>query len=152
MKKLFAFLFVAVLLTGCGAEEKKTDKTEETMDEVIEESMESSRIRSVEAYAKAVETTTITYITLNPDVKNITICTGNGPATADCVIDATVAGKESGETLAKKVVQYSGKSVLCESAAYDKDTGSVTVTNCTVGDDTKNVYSGNTTEGIKNVK
>lgn len=146
MKKFFAFLFVAVLLTGCGAEEKKTDKTEESMDGVIEDSMESSRIRSVESYAKGIASAVITYSALNPDVKNITICTGNGPATADCIIDATVAGKESGETLAKKVVRYSGKSIFCESAAYDNDTSSVTVTNCTVGDDTKNVYSGNTTE------
>ena len=150
MKKLFAFLFVAVLLTGCGAKEKADP--EEYMDEAIEEAKETTRVMAVEGYARGIESAAVTYSALNPDVKNIIICTGNGPATADCIIDATVAGKESGETLAKKVVRYSGKSVLCESAAYDKDTSSVTVTNCTVGDDTKNVYSGNTTEGIKNVK
>ena len=160
MKKLFAFLFVAVLLTGCGAEEKKTDKTEETMDEVteeyidevIEESRESSRIRSIEAYAKAVETTVTTYMTLNPDVTNVKICTGAGPA-ADCEIDATDKGRTEPTTSSSdKVVKYSGNKVLCESASYNNETGFVTLAGCTVGDDTKNVYSGNTIEGFKKVK
>lgn len=156
MKKLFAFLFVAVLLTGCGTEEKKTDKTEETMDEyideVIEESMESSRIRSVESYMAAVEAAATTYMTLNPDVTNVTICTGAGPA-ANCEIDATDAGRTTpNSSSSAKVVKYSGDKVLCESATYDNETGLVTVSKCTVGDDTKNVYSGNTTDGLKKVK
>ena len=147
MKKLFAFLFVAVLLTGCGAEEKKTDKTEETMDEVteeyidevIEESRESSRIRSIEAYAKAVETTVTTYMTLNLDVTNVKICTGAGRT------EPTTSSSD-------KVVKYSGNKVLCESASYNNETGLVTLAGCTVGDDTKNIYSGNTIEGFKKVK
>ena len=153
MKKLFAFLFVAVLLTGCGAEEKKTDKTEETMDEVIEESRESSRIRSIEAYAKAVETTVTTYMTLNPDTTDMKICTGATLSGTDCIIDATEAGRTNPDSsTAKKVVNYSGNKVLCESASYDNATGLVTVTKCTVGNDTKNTYSGNTKDGITGTK
>lgn len=157
MKKLFAFLFVAVLLTGCGTEEKKNEETmdevtEEYVDEVIEEARESSRIRSVESYMKAVETAATTYMTLNPDVTNVKICTGAGPA-ANCEIDATDKGRtEPTSSSSDKVVKYSGDKVLCESATYDNETGLVTVNKCTVGDDTKNVYSGNTTDGITKVK
>ena len=157
MKKLFAFLFVAVLLTGCGAEEKKTDKTEETMDEVIEESRESSRIRSVEGYAKAVETTVTTYMTLNPDSVAGADFICSSACSDKCTIDATPAVRDKGEpsegcSNAKKAVAYYGSAVKCDSVVYDQKTGVVTLAGCTVGDDTKNVYSGNTKEGIKKVK
>lgn len=165
MKKLFAFLFVAVLLTGCGADEKKTDKTEETMDEVteeyidevIEESRESSRIRSIEAYAKAVETTVTTYMTLNPDSVAGADFICSSACSDKCTIDATPAVRDKGEpsegcSNAKKAVPYYGSAVKCESASYNNETGLVTLAGCTVGDDTKNVYSGNTIEGFKKVK
>lgn len=139
MNKLLLFLFVGLLLTGCG-------------NEVVEEARENSRIRSVESYMKAVEVAATNYYVLNPEIKNIRICVGKGPATTDCIIDATEAGIKSRESAAEKIVNHSGAPVICESAQYDTKTNLVTVTNCTVGDDTKNVYSGNTTDGIKKVK
>lgn len=139
MKKLLLFLFVGLLLTGCG-------------NEVIEEARESEKIRTVERYMNSIETTATTYSVLNPEIKNIKICVGKGPATTDCIIDATEAGIKSGESVAEKIVNHSGDPVICESAQLDNETHLITITNCTVGDDTKNVYSGNTTDGIKKVK
>ena len=120
---------------------------------IIEDSREASRVRSVEAYADGIETTVTTYMTLNPDVTSMTICTGEGPAADTCVIDATDEGRtKPNDSKAEKVVNYSGNAVICESASYDNSTGVVTVTNCKVGADTKNLYSGNTKDGIKGTK
>ena len=119
---------------------------------IIEDAREASRVRSVEAYAKAIEETVTTYMTLNPDVTNVKICTGAGPA-ADCEIDATDKGRTEPTTSSSdKVVKYSGNKVICESASYNNETGLVTVTKCTVGNDTKNTYSGDTQNGIEGTK
>ena len=75
---------------------------------IIEDAREASRVRSVEAYAKAIEETVTTYMTLHPDETVVTICTGAGPA-ADCMIDATDAGRtEPSSSKSAKVVKYSG--------------------------------------------
>lgn len=119
---------------------------------IIEDAREASRVRSVEAYAKAIEETVTTYMTLHPDETVVTICTGAGPA-ADCMIDATDAGRtEPSSSKSAKVVKYSGNKVLCESATYNNETGLVTVNKCTVGNDTKNTYSGDTQNGIEGTK
>lgn len=120
---------------------------------IIEDAREASRVRSVEAYAKAIESTVTTYMTLNPDTTDMKICTGATLSGTDCIIDATEAGRTNPDSsTAKKVVNYSGNKVLCESASYDNATGLVTVTKCTVGNDTKNTYSGNTKDGITGTK
>lgn len=139
MKKLLLFLFVGLLLTGCG-------------NGVVDEAREAERIRTLDRYMNSIETTASTYSILNPEIKDIKICVGKGPATTDCIIDATEAGIKSRESAAEKIVNHAGEPVICESAQYDTKTYHITITNCTVGDDTKNVYSGNTTDGIKKVK
>lgn len=120
---------------------------------IIEDSRESSRVRSVEQYAKAIEKVVTTYMTLNPSKTTIDICTGATAGAGGCDVDATIAGRDSGTPGggAAKVVTYSGSGVTCSSATYDPANGIVTVTNCTVGNDTTNKYSGDTKDGIEKV-
>lgn len=119
---------------------------------IIEDSRESSRVRSVEQYAKAIEKVVTTYMTLNPSKTTISICTGTTAGTG-CDVDATITGRDSGTPGggAAKVVTYSGSAVDCASATYDPANGIVTVTSCSVGNDTTNKYTGDTKDGIEKV-
>lgn len=120
---------------------------------IINDAREASRVRSVEAYADAVETTVTTYMTLHPDLvaSDSMICSSG--CTDACIIDATEAGRDAGGKgscgNSEKAVTYSGSVVACETVSYDQTTGVVSLTNCTVGADTENKYSGNTKEGFK---
>jgi len=131
---------------------------------IINDTQEAARIRSVEAYIKAIENTASSYMTTNPNA-SISICTGAGTEPAEgatyappntCIIDATVAAnnaKENGGTNTLgivKYVKYSGSAVSCESAVYAPNNGTVTVTKCSVGGDTT-TYSGSLKTGVAKV-
>ena len=119
---------------------------------IINDARESSNARSVESYAKEIETTVTTYLTLNPDVKDVKICVGEGPAGTDCQVDATVAGRDAGTPggNAEKVVTYSGSGVYCTSATFDSATGKVDVKECHVGNNDVNYdYNTGSGEGAK---
>ena len=148
-----SILMVVAFLLGKNSvkeEGKDLEMQPEDMEAIIEESREAARVRSVEAYISAVETTVTSYILFNPDV-DITICSQDGDIENTCVIDASPSAKDGVTTQGEKAVTYAGSAINCESASYDPSTGIVTVTNCTVGEDTKNIYSGSTREEIKKV-
>lgn len=118
---------------------------------IINDARDASRVRSVEAYAKAVETTVTTYMTLNPDLvaDDTLIC--SKAADDKCLIDGTVEARDAGApkaTNAKKAVTYSGNKVVCDKVTYNQENGVVTVSKCTVGNETKYTYSGTTKDGI----
>lgn len=119
---------------------------------IINDAQESSRIRSVEAYMNAINTTVTTYMTLNPNESVNTIC--SSACNATCQIDATKEARNSGKvstgcTKAGKAVTYSGSAVSCEKVEYDNVSGTLSVKKCKVGND-KNTYSGSNKDGIKN--
>ena len=113
---------------------------------IIRDSREASNARAVERYAKSVETAVASYNTMNPDVTDVTICTGTAAPTAasTCVVDATTAGRDNPTASVKeKVVTYSGSGVNCATAVFDAVTGKVEVNDCKVGNDTTS-FSWNT--------
>ena len=109
---------------------------------IINDMQESARVRSVEAYVKAVEDTAGTYMLVDPNVSNLTICTGDTkPDPYTCHIDGTKAAKDSDKTegvndegKVVKYVKYKGNDVVCAGATYAN--GVVSVDKCTVGGDT----------------
>jgi type IV pilus assembly protein PilA len=114
---------------------------------IINDARESANARSVEDYAKAIETTVTTYLTLNPDVENVVICTDSG-TTSGCQVDATSA--DTTVSGAEKKVTYSGSRVKCTDATFDRSTGVVKVTGCKVGSsDTAYSWETNAKEGAK---
>lgn len=116
---------------------------------IIEDSRESARLRSVEAYADAIQTTVTTYMTTTADVGTITICAKDGTTANTCIIDASPKAKEGTTTQGQEAVTYSGSAVLCENVAYDAKSGNVTLTKCQVGSYTETTYSGNINAGFK---
>jgi len=152
MKNLFVILFIGLLLTGCKIEDnedKQEDNYVEEYNQVVETAQESVRIRSVEAYINAIETTIASYMILEVSSEAPEICSKE--CTDSCVIDATKESKETGTvtcTGAKKAVLYAGSSIICDSIKYDYATGIVTVAKCIVDDDINNTYSGNIRDGV----
>ena len=120
---------------------------------IINDAREASRVRSVEAYADAVETTVTTYMTLNPDLVADTGLICSSTCTDSCLIDATPDGRDAGGkgtcTNSVKAVTYSGSKVTCTTVTYDQSTGIVALAGCTVGEDTENTYGGDTKVGFK---
>ena len=120
---------------------------------IINDAREASRVRSVEAYADAVEKTVTTYMTLNPDLVATADMICSTACSDACVIDATEAGRDAGGkgscTNSAKAVTYSGSAVKCTTVTYDQTTGVVTLAGCQVGNDTENTYAGNTKDGFK---
>lgn len=119
---------------------------------IIEDTRESARVRSVEGYMDAVESTITTYMALNANSTVSSIC--SNACNATCQIDGTPAAKKNGTvstgcTTAKKAVTYSGDDVKCDTVSYSAANGTLTLTNCTVGSDTTHKYSGNNKDGIE---
>lgn len=119
---------------------------------IINDAQESSRIRSVEAYMNAINTTVTTYMTLNPNETVNEVCSSTCNST--CQIDATKEARDTGVkqdacSAAGKAVTYSGSVVVCEEVTYNNTSGTLSVSRCKVGNDT-NTYSGNNKDGIKN--
>ena len=114
---------------------------------IIEDSREAARIRSVEAYADAIQTTVTTYMTTSADVGSISICT---TAADTGVIDASKEAKEGDLTCngAKKAVTYSGSTVECQSIEYVPTSGDVKLTKCQVGQYTDKLYTGSVNAGF----
>ncbi len=114
---------------------------------IIEDARESARVRSVEQYADAIQTTVTTYMTTTADAGAITICATSADT---CVIDASPEAKEGtiAATGAQKAVTYSGSDVVCEDITYDPASGNVTLTKCQVGAYTETTYSGNINAGF----
>ena len=115
---------------------------------IINDARESANARSVEDYAKAVETTVTTYLTLNPDVEDVTICDGTKVASG-CAVDASPA--EATVSGAEKKVTYSGSRVSCSGGVtFDRSTGVVSVKTCKVGNsETTYSWDTNSKDGAK---
>ena len=110
---------------------------------IINDARESANARSVEDYAKAVETTVTTYLTLHPDQESVTICDGT-VVKSDCEVDASPA--DTTVQGADKKVTYSGSRVSCSGGiTFDRASGVVEVKNCKVGE-AKTTYSWKTNE------
>lgn len=121
---------------------------------IINDAREASRVRSVESYVDAVETTVTTYMTLNPDLQATDKLICSSACNADCLIDGTKEGRDAGTpssacTNAKKAVTYSGSVVVCETVTYNQSNGVVSVKGCKVGNDTEHSYKGDTKNGFE---
>lgn len=119
---------------------------------IINDAREASRVRSVESYVDAVETTVTTYMTLNPDLQATSSLICSSACNTDCLIDGTKAGRDAGTPTcdnAKKAVTYSGSAVVCDSVTYDQTNGIVSVSGCKVGNDTEHSYKGDTKNGFE---
>ena len=115
---------------------------------IIEDSREAARVRSVEAYADAIQTTVTTYMTTSADVGSISICRTTGDSG---VIDASPEAKEGTLSCsgAKKAVTYSGSTVQCQAIEYVATSGDVKLTKCQVGNYTDKTYSGSVNAGFE---
>lgn len=117
MKKIIVFLMIAFLLVGCGSSGDSVDEMSNTIDKVytIEDAKEAANLRSVEAYAKAIEYGVIQY-----EYKN----NGDLPKSY-CDV--------------KQYISYTNEEVVCD-VEIDDDSANVSVSHCKVGSYEKHSY------------
>ena len=148
MKKNLGYLLLVLLLAGCSSDGNNSLNDSYTD---IEKTMESARLRSVEAYADAIESAIYTYVLSSGSNEKITICAKDGNVPNTCVIDASPSAQTNMTKQGKKAVTYSGRTISCESIKYDEKNKNIVLTNCTVGDYLDAKYSGDMINGFSRV-
>lgn len=91
---------------------------------IIQNSRESSQARSVENFASAVNTA-VTSVMYDTNY-------GGGDVTVDSTTGEAKANGANGQEVVKKP-SYSGSTVTCSNINYDKATGYLSMTGCSVG-------------------
>lgn len=117
---------------------------------IVEDSRVSANVRSVERYAEVVRNTILTYMTINKLDDTVDICVGDGPASINCEVDATVMGRNSnthtGGLANGRAVNYSGTSVSCGNYSYSTEKDLFKLEDCKVGN-SSGLYGYDSTNG-----
>jgi prepilin-type N-terminal cleavage/methylation domain-containing protein len=125
---------------------------------IIEDSQDNAGARSVEGYADSIVKTIGRYVVLHTEVPVITLCVGEAPKDTDfCHVDATKKARDNNvsatympdSTRTAVPVSYDGAAVICDAYVYNKDLGTITLSNCYVGDRKDDRFDYTSTGGAK---
>ena len=123
---------------------------------IVRDTRQQTGARAVEGYADGIIKTVASYAVLHTEVTDIVICVGE-TATYDCHVDASVAAKNTGDSLATMpgstikalAVTYSGSPVICQNYTYNYLNGDLELIDCNVKGNDLDVYYFHSTHRAK---